>query len=588
MKKTMRFFSLVIAIFMICSLTTVAFATAPTGHTITITNEREGYEYTAYQIFKGDLASTGELSNIEWGNGVNGAALLTALQKDAAFAACKDVADVANVLSANSATDSAVAIRFAEIASAHVATGVKSAYNSTDKEYTISGLADGYYLVVNNKIPTGADAENTTVSRFILKVVKSVEVAHKGTFPTVDKKIVEDGKKVNVNEASIGDVVNYEIIGTLPSNIADYDSYFYWFRDTLSKGLTYNNNIKIEMTNGNTTTDVTKYFDIFVEGGNGSATMIHASITDLLELDNLENVGTITKDSVFTITYSATLNEYAETNTGNPNTVDLIYSNNPNQDGEPSNEPPHEPPTPPTEPPTPPVPTGKTPEATVITYTTKLIVEKVDQDGNPLTGAEFQLTGDGVKTTVITKQVLVQVSDTEKAPEGATLYYCLKDGTYTEVAPVEDTDEVKGTKDQYQANADGSITKDWFLKNVAEVVTKSETVAVKAFVGLDGKLSFTGLGAGTYTLTETTTPDGYNDADPVTFTISFNADKKEWSSEDIDYVAGEFAFKIQVENVKGNTLPSTGGIGTTLFYIFGSLMFAGAAVLLITKKRMVA
>ena len=41
-----------------------------------------------------------------------------------------------------------------------------------------------------------------------------------------------------------------------------------------------------------------------------------------------------------------------------------------------------------------------------------------------------------------------------------------------------------------------------------------------------------------------------------------------------------------IVNVAGTTLPSTGGVGTTLFYIFGSLMFIGAAVLLITKKRM--
>ena len=598
MKKTMRFISLVIAVFMICSLTTAAFAADNhDSHTINIYNSQSGYEYTAYKVFTGDLGADGVLANIEWGSDIDTVKLINALKAEDAFKDCEDAEDVANVLSANSATDNPTAIRFAEIVADCVsAAGTPAA--PVDGVYKINGLTDGYYLVVNTKTPDGA--VNTTVSRYMLQVVRDVHVDHKGTFPTVTKKILEGSEKVNVNEASIGEVVNYQIMGTLPSNIADYDSYFYWFRDTLSKGLTYNGDIQILMDlDGSSTTstdtyDVTQYFAIYVKGGNGADTEIHASVTDALALDNLSTVtGTISGHTRFVISYTATLNEYAVVDGPNPNTIDLVYSNNPNDDGTPSTEPPTPPETP-TEEPKPTVPTGKTPESKVETYTTQLIVEKVDGQGKILKGAEFELTGTGVYTTIVTKQVLTDTT-AEPAPEGATMYYLLKDGTYTETAPVTvddpstpDINEIN--TDSYVKNADDSISKNWYLKDVKTPITVSENVTVKAFVGDNGLVTFTGLGAGKYTLSETTTPSGFNTIDDIKFEIFFNDETKTWSVDhsDINFNAANHYFWTTVVNVKGNTLPSTGGIGTTIFYIFGGLMVAGAAVLLITKKRMAA
>ncbi len=85
---------------------------------------------------------------------------------------------------------------------------------------------------------------------------------------------------------------------------------------------------------------------------------------------------------------------------------------------------------------------------------------------------------------------------------------------------------------------------------------------------------FTGLGVGTYTLEEKTVPGGYNKAADQTFTI---ADK--------DYTAANLEQTATVVNQEGAELPSTGGIGTTLFYVIGSILVLGAGVVLVAKKR---
>ena len=86
--------------------------------------------------------------------------------------------------------------------------------------------------------------------------------------------------------------------------------------------------------------------------------------------------------------------------------------------------------------------------------------------------------------------------------------------------------------------------------------------------------AFTGLGVGTYTLEEKTVPAGYNKAEDSTFTI---ADK--------DYTSGNLEQTAEVTNKAGTELPSTGGIGTTLFYVIGSVLVLGAGVVLVTKRR---
>lgn len=104
--------------------------------------------------------------------------------------------------------------------------------------------------------------------------------------------------------------------------------------------------------------------------------------------------------------------------------------------------------------------------------------------------------------------------------------------------------------------------------------------AVTDLVVKDGMVTVKGLAAGTYYLEETVTPDGYNTLTARQL-VNLNGNSK---ANIVDGKAEAGKGEIVV-NLTGLELPSTGGIGTTLFYIVGGLLIVGAAVLLITKKR---
>lgn len=129
-------------------------------------------------------------------------------------------------------------------------------------------------------------------------------------------------------------------------------------------------------------------------------------------------------------------------------------------------------------------------------------------------------------------------------------------------------------------NADGKYYKvNATTGNVTWVESKDEATQYtsQADGSLDGE--FTGLANGTYTLEETETPDGFNPIDPNDSSLKFTiADK--------GYTNNNLIQKAKVINKQGSTLPSTGGIGTTIFYVLGGILMAAAVVLLITKKKM--
>ncbi|MBQ5589592.1 MAG: isopeptide-forming domain-containing fimbrial protein, partial [Anaerotignum sp.] len=116
---------------------------------------------------------------------------------------------------------------------------------------------------------------------------------------------------------------------------------------------------------------------------------------------------------------------------------------------------------------------------------------------------------------------------------------------------------------------------------------------VKTYEAGEGtEFAFSGLDSGTYKLVETTVPTGYNKADDIVFTItaSYGAagNPPQFShltikGNDTEYKTGIVV--TEVENLTGTELPSTGGIGTTIFYVAGGILVVGAAVMLIAKKR---
>ena len=264
-----KIISLILCLMMVLAVASPVFADERTNHTHTISIANDNvahptYVYKAYQVFSGVLDESGVLSNIKWGTGVNGTALLAALNKVDAYKDCNNAEDVASVLAKDTAHDNAAAVAFADLVATYTVkkgeadiednrtypylnTAKTSTFNDTTKNYDIEVEGDGYYLVINTSVPVeeGNVTENTTFSRHILQVVRDITVSHKGTFPTSGKVINENGEKKNVNEASIGDVIDFDIWGTLPSNIAFYDTYFYRFNDTMSKGLTLTSLLKV-------------------------------------------------------------------------------------------------------------------------------------------------------------------------------------------------------------------------------------------------------------------------------------------------------------------------------------------------------
>ena len=120
--------------------------------------------------------------------------------------------------------------------------------------------------------------------------------------------------------------------------------------------------------------------------------------------------------------------------------------------------------------------------------------------------------------------------------------------------------------------------------NTYRVAKETETAGITKITEVttpdDGRFTIQGLDADTYYLTETKQPDGYNKLSaPVKIVIK----------EDGTITIGESANtvdEVKVENKSGSILPNTGGMGTTLFYIFGAILVIGSGVVLITKKRM--
>ena len=430
-----------------------------------------------------------------------------------------------------------------------------------DASVKITDLPLGYYLVEDT-------AETTPVSALVLTSTNpNVDVDIKADLPVVDKKIIEGQDRVETNNAAVGDVVSYEVTSQVP-DMTGYTKYFFVLKDTMSKGLTFNQDVAITIGNQALTKDTD--FTVTAKA-TASGTEIEIVFKNFISYKDQ-------KGDAITVTYSATINDNAVIGEeGNPNYVKLLYSNNPNKAFICDEENPDKPAE----------PVGETPNAEVRTYVTGLKLIKVDPEGKRLTGAEFTITGNKLNKVLVRKDVYTQ-------DENGT-YWRLLDGTYTTQDPL--TDGVDQSK--YE-----STTVKYAKESVTEVKETHENVDATAVVGDDGVLRFDGLSAGDYEITELRSPAGYNLLEkPFKITIDWIAPDEvsapcTWTVSDTEAGNGyasslesgariiDGCIQIQVENKSGTKLPETGGMGTTLFYIVGGLLMTTAAVLLITKKKL--
>ena len=181
-----------------------------------------------------------------------------------------------------------------------------------------------------------------------------------------------------------------------------------------------------------------------------------------------------------------------------------------------------------------------------------------------------------VKTAANTNKIVLKYGNNQSTVEKETETY-----TYQLTVVKTNADETKrleGAIFKLSTDEAGNQTLKFTVKNGQYVVDPKGTIETITTTD-SGTFTIVGLDAKEYYLTETVAPAGYNKlADPIKLVVSKNNVKKD------DLVLANDTLIVQ--NKSGATLPGTGGIGTTIFYVIGGLLMAAAAVLLITKKRM--
>lgn len=422
--------------------------------------------------------------------------------------------------------------------------------NAADKAKTITTEADAKAFAVevakyltDPAAGTGTDSitvsgpgyyliKNTSVGEgevftdYILRVVGDVTVNPKSGKPTLDKQIRhnETGLWGVVGDNQIGDTVEFRTLTTVPI-VSGYTQYTYVIHDEMSAGLTSNVRSNEDVTikvNDETVLDK-NYYTVTVDEVNTN------KFTVTVDVLNAIKDGKMVEGNTLYTYYTGILNEKAKVyNDGKQdNKAYLEYSNNPHDHAT----------------------TNSTPVKVVYDWTFKMGVKKVDgADGTPLTDAKF----------VLSKEKncdLGAIGDDGQPHNTENLISLIKnsDGSYT-VAP---------------AGYNGSVV---------NVITA-------------GDITINGLDDATvYYLYETKAPAGYNRLTAavrfeITATYSDAGDNCTSVTATVNNDV-QSSVSVNVRNNKGSTLPSTGGIGTTLFYVIGGVLMAVAAVLLVTKKRM--
>lgn len=538
MKKAKRFLALLTAMVMTLAFAIPTMAADTYTLTINSADKSENHQFYAYQIFKGTLSNDQKtLSDVEWGDGVqtnstvDGKTLLTAIKEISLddntkpFENLSDIAtaaDVAAILNGK-VDDSEIAKAFAKTVSSYLsAVSQEVPYVTGSEGKYVKNDLAAGYYLIQDKATTVQDSKP---SDLLLKLVGDVTIDAKVDMATVSKSAGNEGKGDNTSYG-IGDIIKYTLKGTLPANyeVKADETYQYVFKDTMSKYLELTGYTLEQLADGGVSTTVTS--GVTVKVGD-------QDITASAKITYEENAdGT----SVLTITFE---NLYDVTAVGAGSVITVEYNAKlvdvPTDGAGVSNHV---------------VLTydnnTSTPEIEEKVFPVNLVINKTDKDDAKLAGAEFEL----YRTS---------------------------------------TDNGAGVTEYLVVGADGAIT--W---------SKTESDATTLVTDGNGQIKVNGLAAGTYYLKETKAPDGYNQLEnPVEMVIgaaigvNTTSGEQELTALSITVDGQEGAadkttgtVTATIINNKGVTLPSTGGIGTTIFYVIGGILVIGAAVVLIVRRRM--
>ena len=549
MKHFKRLFSYLVALTMVLSLAAFAgvnvHAAETTDNSLTITNNgKTAHTFELYQIFTGTKKSgDNTLGDVKWGDSVTQDGkdhFGDAADKASTLKLATDAEAFAKELVAGDKTNKKV---YLSSNAYRTSTAVKTGDSYTFGKDNGGALPTGYYLVKD--VAGTQTSTDSAYTEYICAVDGTTNLNTKLDVPTTIKKVQENKKDVNKDDSqtdanmndvklgnhfndvadySIGDNIPYELIGSLPTNYDKYtDGYFYQFTDIMDKGLTRNDDVKVWIStdNGSSWNEVKSGFTVSPVSKYESTDKTTFTVT----FENLRKITTHSNDKI-KVTFTAKLNGDAEYgNPGNVNESYLKYSNDVNGEGK-----------------------GETTHDKVVVFTYELDSTKVDanETTTKLEGAEFILAdsnGEG-------KKYLVQTKDKE-----------------------------------------GKVTNNTW--------TTDENEATKFVSGSDGKFEIKGLDDGTYYLQETKAPAGYN-IDSTLKKVTINAttsNGQDWngSAEALTALSlGKLnnsgdkekgTVSEQITNTKGSSLPSTGGMGTTLLYVAGGILVACAAAYVIISRK---